>query len=609
TSVGILATMALSLTFVPAVLCVSRFSRRPVSLGPIASACRWLAEQPRRHRLATSLAVGLVAAASAGFVSQVRTSMDNASFYDPDSPPGRSEQFLRRHFGGSLFVQVHLQADFTRPELLKQLQLLADRIMEFDGVSDALTLSEAIAKANQAFVGQKRIPDTPQQVALLHQMLAADPSVEQLVSRDRKQALVHFKLEPLDAEKVEAVLEKIEKTTERIIPERIVVADISEQPERVRARLEEQLDARLRVFERRYGLERGVLGKAKFLGKDSVPVDRAYVERKLAAWLASDECAVDLDAIDPDLPSLLARSIVEMEAWRDEKILGQAIRKAFEDADEQTAEDVLLSVEGVLQQFVDESRAAGWARGVLYAAGIRTGKGTGDMLGGDLAMAWLEAAAGKAAVPAKVNSKGAINVMARVTGLPVMHRGLSASTRANQVRSLVSALLSVLFVMAVFFRSFWSALLVSVPTMFTLLVIYGFMGLAGVKLDIGTAMLACLVLGAGVDYAVHLTSAWRCENGDLVEAARRAAAETGPAIWINAVCVAAGFLVLATGEARPVRNVGTLTAAAMMVAAMATFVLVPLLARKKRYRPVPDETSAERAECTPAVAGAENKRL
>ena len=63
--------------------------------------------------------------------------------------------------------------------------------------------------------------------------------------------------------------------------------------------------------------------------------------------------------------------------------------------------------------------------------------------------------------------------------------------------------------------------------------------------------------------------------------------------------VAAGFLVLTLGEARPLQNVGGLTAAAMVVAALATFLVMPALARKHRYtRParIPDAIPASDAD-------------
>ena len=102
----------------------------------------------------------------------------------------------------------------------------------------------------------------------------------------------------------------------------------------------------------------------------------------------------------------------------------------------------------------------------------------------------------------------------------------------------------------------------------TLLLVYGAMGAMDVHLDIGTSMLASIIIGTGVDYSVHLLDAWRVEEGGvLAEGARRAAEHTGPAIWTNALAVCAGFFVLTLGDAKPLQNVGALTAAAMLVAA------------------------------------------
>lgn len=188
-----------------------------------------------------------------------------------------------------------------------------------------------------------------------------------------------------------------------------------------------------------------------------------------------------------------------------------------------------------------------------------------------------------------------------VTGLPVMHAGLSRSVESNQWKSLVFALGLVLVILTGLFRSFFSGLLGILPIALTMTVIYGGMGLFGVRLDIGTSMLASLIIGAGVDYAVHLMVAWSSPSGSpLVDSAAAAGRQAGPAIWVNALMVAAGFFVLTLGDARPLQNVGGLTAAAMITAALATMIVIPLFARKTRYfgdgtripaRPAPSEAS------------------
>ena len=118
----------------------------------------------------------------------------------------------------------------------------------------------------------------------------------------------------------------------------------------------------------------------------------------------------------------------------------------------------------------------------------------------------------------------------------------------------------------------------------------------GLRLDIGTSMLASLIIGAGVDYAVHMQSSWFARDGEpMTWAAARSAVRVGPAIWTNALMVAVGFFVLTLGEARPLQNVGGLTAAAMLVAAVVTFLVIPVLAQRRSY-------ALETAPEDPAVA-------
>jgi predicted RND superfamily exporter protein len=134
------------------------------------------------------------------------------------------------------------------------------------------------------------------------------------------------------------------------------------------------------------------------------------------------------------------------------------------------------------------------------------------------------------------------------------------------------------------------------PTVATIVVIYGAMGWMGVHLDIGTSMIASIIVGAGVDYAVHLLAAWEAAPEEpIAVAVRRAVEDTAHAIWTNAGMVGAGFVVLTLGDAKPLINVGALTSAAMVVAALATFAILPVFANKRRYNaePVLPESSGD----------------
>jgi hypothetical protein len=157
--------------------------------------------------------------------------------------------------------------------------------------------------------------------------------------------------------------------------------------------------------------------------------------------------------------------------------------------------------------------------------------------------------------------------------------------------------------MSAMFRSIWSGLLVNAPIVVTLILVYAVMGVLRIRLDIGTSMLASLIIGAGVDYAVHLAASWSAPpDRPLAEAAAAAGARSGPSISLNALMVAAGFVVLTLGEARPLQNVGGLTATAMILAALATFLVFPALARRHGYtRPARIAGRVPASETEPAA--------
>lgn len=595
TALGILFTLVLSLTFIPAVARLIGLKRRQSGSMALRKAMVRFTVFAGGHRLPVGLVLALVAGVGLFYSLRVDSRMDHATFFSRGSPPDLAERFLRDHFGGSQFIQVHVKGDMTDPEVLREVQRLADRFALLPHVSSVLHVGKAVAQVNEVMIGQHRVPDTAEQVKLLYAFLTGDPSVAQLVTADRKHALMHIKASSNLAADLEPLLARMERITAEQAPHRFKVVKISSPTGPSATRRVELISLRIQALAQ--GLLPRSLGPGQILRLEQTlrgprpTLTPADVVPAIARFLRSEECAVTLPPLEgTDVALVVARSLAALGPAPDDaavqKTLAAALSREESDA---LVQDLVISVGGPLTDIWRTARAAAQARALVQAAGIDVpdgGKGERFRRGAatalldlDLPRTVVPLAAGEGGEPALA---GALSY--QVNGLPVMHRGLSRSVERNQLRSLGFALGLIVLIMALIFRSLPTGVLVATPTLFTLLVIYGGMGLLGVRLDIGTSMLASLILGAGVDYAVHLTAAWYAPEGaPLVAAAARAADRTGPAIWTNAVMVCAGFLVLATGEARPLQNVGGLTGAAMLTAAVATFLLVPVLARKRRY--------------------------
>lgn len=573
TGLGVLVALVLALTFVPAAIRVAGLTHprgEESTSAVLVGAVAWL-----RERRAAGMAVVLaVAAIGAFFAGRVDTRMDLSAFFADDSPPARADAFLLEEFGGSQFVQVHLRADFTSPDALWQLFHLADRIEALDSVSSVQHAGQVVAQLNLAMQGARRVPDEPEQVALLYRFLTGRPAIGQLVTEDRQEVVVHAKLAKSDVDSVERALHDVEA---------IVAAGLAATPVEIAL-------GRVEVATRRAGAKFDADVRARVRAALAEPASTprpAAVAERVAKFLASDESPVTL----PEAVAASAAAVI-VPGDSTHREGGAPSDSASADAARSSTSaeaSVVARLVGVLaphEDVIGEPVESLLAEDLIAASQTRITEAKKALVAMD------RAARVRAAVDQRITdphwrthvmgamallerSSSAPKIEAKVSGLPVLHRGLSRSTVDNQITSLALALVSVLVVLTIAFRSVRAGLLAASPTVITLLAVYGGMGILGVHLDMGTAMLASLIIGAGVDYAVHLVTAWR-----TAPSVAAAVSKTATAIWTNAMMVGAGFFILTLGEAKTLENVGGLTAAAMLTAALATFVCVPVFSRR-----------------------------
>ena len=585
TAIGIFITLVLAMTFVPAIIYLARLKgKKPQELGE-ARFHVWLGTLPQRHRALVGGTIAAVAIASAFFVGKLDSRMDNAAFFSKNSPPDQAEGFLHDSFGGSLFVQIQLEGDMTDPAVLREVRLLSDRLSTLPHVTNVNHIGNVIAQINEAMEGDRRIPDTAAKIKLLFQFLAGKKAVEQLVTDDKLHTLMHVKLDTTSAGETEPLVAEIRKITKETMLPRIVVVDASvKRAEEIGTRRRMQVVDHLRAVGKQFGVTMPApTDIEKEMGSNKGLEVTADVQKGLVQFLGSDESSVEIESAEQR--EKVAKSLAALGAKPGEDKMTEAVSAALEKpATDEMVGDLVGTVRRPLDEIWRRATTAASAKQFVLATKTAVPAGAeGERFMTALAVSLMDLDAPTIALPPAAGEEGQPLAVA-VTGLPVMHAGLSQSVEANQWRSLGFSLGMVLIIMVALFRSLFSGLLGILPIVLTTSIIYGGMGAIGVKLDIGTSMLASLIIGAGVDYAVHLMVSWRAPDGsDLDESARKAARETGPAIWVNAIMVAAGFFVLTLGDARPLQNVGGLTAAAMITAALVTMLVIPLCARKLSY--------------------------
>lgn len=162
--------------------------------GPVATDVRWkwvsIRPVPAVVLGFLLLAGGLAAAYQARFLLSPR------DLFSARDEVGASMEFLDRRFGGTDFLQISVQGDFTKPEHAARLLRLTDLLEGSDIFSDVRSLAKVLAFLNEQFGGSHRIPRDPEALGNLWFFLEGNEDIRPLVLLDRKEAMVAARISP-----------------------------------------------------------------------------------------------------------------------------------------------------------------------------------------------------------------------------------------------------------------------------------------------------------------------------------------------------------------------------------------------------------------------------
>lgn len=180
------------------------------------------------------------------------------------------------------------------------------------------------------------------------------------------------------------------------------------------------------------------------------------------------------------------------------------------------------------------------------------------------------------------------NIKIELTGMPSVYVKLNNSLIQSQYSSLILAIIMVLLLVGLMLRSISKGVYATIPIIATIMILFGFMGITGIPLDIATVLVGSIALGIGIDYSIHIITGFNFhlkETGDAEEAIEKTILSSGKAIIINVLSVAAGFLVLIFSQIVPLQNFGILVALSMFGSGIGAITLLPIiliLANRKR---------------------------
>ena len=152
----------------------------------------------------------------------------------------------------------------------------------------------------------------------------------------------------------------------------------------------------------------------------------------------------------------------------------------------------------------------------------------------------------------------------------------------GQASSIALALVTDLILITILLGSARMGLIAVLPVAFSLLLVLAALALAGTPLGIANSMFAGIALGIGLDFAIHLATAYRqrLDQGMAASEALRSTLElTGPAVCVSAASITAGFSVLMLSEIAPNVQLGVMICLCLLTCAITTLLLIPSLLR------------------------------
>jgi len=178
-----------------------------------------------------------------------------------------------------------------------------------------------------------------------------------------------------------------------------------------------------------------------------------------------------------------------------------------------------------------------------------------------------------------------------LTGKNLMVNAAAETLISGQISSLFLILAVIFILFSFLYTSVLAGFLSLVPNIIPVLLNFGLMGIIGVPLNPGTAMVAAIAIGVAVDDTIHLMTRFGAESHKHVhEADAVRATIRGEAVPIvsTSLALALGFSVLGFSSFSIVAEFGLLAAATMIYALVSDLMLMPILLQHLRLATVWD---------------------
>ena len=164
-----------------------------------------------------------------------------------------------------------------------------------------------------------------------------------------------------------------------------------------------------------------------------------------------------------------------------------------------------------------------------------------------------------------------------LTGMPLVWDEIARVVLDAQGISLAVAFVLVATLLAISYRRLRETLASLVPIALTVVAVLGFIAVSGIQLNLMTAVVSSIILGVGIDYAIHFVAAIDIAREDGPGYVMRAIDRAGRPIIANALGIAIALTALWLSPLLIHQQVSMIMWVGMVTAGVTSLVVIPAL--------------------------------
>ena len=176
-------------------------------------------------------------------------------------------------------------------------------------------------------------------------------------------------------------------------------------------------------------------------------------------------------------------------------------------------------------------------------------------------------------------------ITARVVGQNLLVNRAAEELMISQIKALVLLLALIFVLMSIMFTSLKGGAIAMIPSVIPIILMFGIMGLLGIPLNPGTAMIAVIAVGIAIDGTIHLLAHYNelCRaTSDYEGAVHQAVKEVAAPLIISSVALSLGFGILLLSNFTIVAQFGALGAFTMLISIFANLLITPIIMTRIR---------------------------